>query len=133
MKRTVLFLTAVLFLGGFVGPGLAESPAPPTLLAQTTPDNTGRNVRDRNGNTLTPGDQSSDRADLALTRRIRKAVVADKSLSITAHNIKIITANGVVTLRGPVKSEKEKAKIAAKAQKLAGTKQVENQLEVAAH
>jgi len=60
-------------------------------------------------------------------------VVDDKSLSTTAHNIKIITVNGVVTLRGPVASAQEKTKIVEKAQKLAGAKQVENHLEVAAH
>jgi hyperosmotically inducible protein len=89
-------------------------------------------VRDREGDTLTPGDQSSNKADVELTRRIREAVVDDKSLSTSAHNIKIITINGVVTLRGPVASAQEKTKIAETAQKLAGAKQVENQLEVAA-
>jgi len=130
-KRTLLLATAVL-MGGALGPVQAENQTHPTLLTQTAPDNTGRNVRDRDGDTLTPGDQSSDPADVELTRRIREAVVDDKSLSTTAHNIKIITVNGVVTLRGPVASAQEKTKIVDKAQKLAGAKQVENKLEVAA-
>ena len=112
---------------------LAENQPYPLLLAQTATYNTGKNARDREDKTLTPGDQSSNPADVELTRRIREAVVADDSLSTNAHNVKIITINGMVTLRGPVASAEEKAKIAATAQKLAGKKQVENHLEVAAH
>jgi osmotically-inducible protein OsmY len=134
MKKAVLLLSlSVILLRGYASAAQPGATTASVQLSQAAPDNTGHNVRDRSGNTLTPGDQSSDQADVDLTRRIRKAVVADKSLSTTAHNIKIITVNGVVTLRGPVKSAQEKTKIEAKAQKLAGTKQVENQLEVAAH
>ena len=100
--------------------------------AQTAPDNTGSNVRDRSGATLTPGDQSESEADRTLTQRIRQAVVADDSLSTNAHNIKIITINGVVTLRGPVNSTQEKATIDAKAQQIAGATKVDNQLEIVA-
>jgi osmotically-inducible protein OsmY len=60
-------------------------------------------------------------------------VVADDSLSTTAHNVKIITVNGVVTLRGPVNSAKEKANIDAKAQHIAGATKVENHLEIIGH
>jgi len=133
MKKRTLLLATVVLMGGSFGSVHAESQTHPTLLTQTAPDNTGRNVRDRDGDTLTPGDQSSDSADVELTRRIREAVVDDKSLSTSAHNIKIITINGIVTLRGPVASAQEKKTIAATAQKLAGAKQVENKLEVAAH
>lgn len=132
MKKMTLLLTTFVIAGGSLGPVLAENLTPPTLLAQTAPDNTGKNVRDRDDKTLTPADQSSNEADVELTRRIREAVVADKSLSTNAHNVKIITVDGVVTLRGPVSSAQERAKVAETAQKLAGTKQVENQLEVAA-
>jgi osmotically-inducible protein OsmY len=133
MKKMTLLLATVIVTGGLLGPVHAENPTNLPLLAQTAPDNTGRNVRDREGDTLTPGDQSSEPADVELTRSIREAVVADKSLSTSAHNIKIITVNGAVTLRGPVASAEEKTTIAAIAQKLAGAKQVENKLEVAAH
>jgi osmotically-inducible protein OsmY len=68
---------------------------------------------------------------VAITQAIRKAVVADKALSTKAHNVKIITADGVVTLRGPVNSAEEKDKIAAKAKSVAGVKSVENKLEIA--
>jgi osmotically-inducible protein OsmY len=132
MKKTTLLLATLIIAGGSLSPVHAENYTTPTLLAQTAPDNTGKNLRDRDEDTLTPGDQSSDPADVELTRRIREAVVADKSLSTNAHSVKIITINGVATLRGPVKNEKERMKIVAKAQKLAGKKQVENELEVTA-
>ena len=107
---------------------------PPVWLVTDSPpaaDDTGRNVRDRNAQTLTPMDQSNDPADLKLTRNIRKALMADDSLSTTAQNIKIITAKGKVTLRGPVATAKEKAVIGKKAQKFAKGR-VDNQLEVTA-
>ena len=132
MKKMTLVLATLVIAGGSLGPVYAENQPHSMILAQTAPDNTGKNVRDRDDHTLTPGDQSSNEADVELTRRIREAVVADDSLSTSAHNIKIITINGMVTLRGPVSSTEEKTKIAATAQKLAGTKKVDNQLEVAA-
>jgi osmotically-inducible protein OsmY len=97
------------------------------------PDNTGRNIRDRSGATLTPGDQSESKADRTMTQKIRQAVLADKSLSTTAKHVKIITINGVVTLRGPVNSPREKGSIEAQAQCLAGTTKVDNQLEIIRH
>jgi hyperosmotically inducible periplasmic protein len=130
MKKIVWLFSLTLFiLGAYAGTGHAteKSSTPP---AQTAPDNTGRNVRDRGGDTLTPGDQSESQADRALTQEIRRAVVGDKSLSTNAKNIKIITNNGVVTLRGPVNNSQEKEKIQAKAQQIAGVQQVDNQLEV---
>jgi osmotically-inducible protein OsmY len=95
------------------------------------PDNSGRNVRDRDDQSKTTGDQSENEADRTITQNIRRAVTADDSLSTNAKNVKIITNNGTVTLRGPVKSEKEKAEIEAKAKQVAGVKSVDNQLEVA--
>ena len=95
------------------------------------PDNSGRNVRDRDDQNKTTGDQSENEADRTITQNIRRAVTADGSLSTNAKNVKIITNNGMVTLRGPVKSEKEKAEIEAKAKQVAGVKSVDNQLEVA--
>lgn len=130
MKKTILLCYLTLFaLGGFAGTAspTERTTAPP---AQTAPDNTGRNVRDRGGATLTPGDQSESEADRTLTQQIRQAVVADDSLSTMAKNIKIITIDGVVTLRGPVQSPREKEKIEAKAQQIAGIDRIDNQLEV---
>ena len=113
----------------FVG-GLAVSVA--SARAQGYPaDNSGKNVRDRKDAAVTSGDQSNTQADLNITQEIRKAVIADKELSMNAHNVKIITASGVVTLRGPVKSTKEKAEIGAKAEHVAGVTRVNNQIEIA--
>jgi osmotically-inducible protein OsmY len=109
--------------------------SPDTTSASTpnelkAPDNTGKNVRDRNDNTLTPGDQGTSDSDRDITRQIRRALTSDDSLSTTAKNIKIITVNGKVTLRGPVKSEQEQKAIADAAQKVAGQASIDNQLEV---
>jgi len=92
-------------------------------------DNTAMNQRDR-ANTVTPMDQAENPADRTITQGIRKAIVADPALSVDAKNVKIITAQGVVTLRGPVKTPKERAIIAEKAQQIAGVMRVDNQLEV---
>ncbi len=97
------------------------------------PDNTGRNTRDVQGGPLTPEDQSNKQADLDLTQEIRKAITSDSSLSVNAQNIKIMTVNGVTTLRGPVKTNQEKDQIYTKAKAVAGVKQVINQLEVIHH
>jgi hyperosmotically inducible periplasmic protein len=93
-------------------------------------DNTRKNERDRSGETATSGDQSNNQEDVKITAAIRRAVVGDKSLSMTAKNVKIITANGTVTLRGPVNNDAEKTKIAELAQSAAGGAKIDNQLEV---
>jgi len=105
-----------------------------SALAQDTPaaDNTSKNQRDRSGETRTSGDQSNSSEDVKITATIRRSIVKDHSLSATAKNVKIITADGVVTLRGPVKSEAEKTKIAELAQSAAGNAKIDNQLEVKA-
>jgi hyperosmotically inducible protein len=95
-------------------------------------DNTNKNQRDRSGETATSGDQSNSQEDVQITAAIRRAVVGDKSLSMTAKNVKIITANGTVTLRGPVNNDAEKTKIAELAQSAAGNAKIDNQLEVKA-
>jgi len=96
-------------------------------------DNSGRNVRDAE-DTLTPGDQGESEADRKTTQAIRKALVIDAGdYSTTAKNIKIITVQGKVTLRGPVKSEAEKTAIAALANGIAGQGNLDNQLEVKAN
>lgn len=104
----------------------------PTIRAADYPaDNSGKNVRDRQDTTATSGDQSNAKSDVAITQAIRKAVMADKKLSTNAHNVKIITANGAVTLRGPVNNTEEKRNIGEKAKHAAGVKSVDNQLEIA--
>lgn len=103
----------------------------PSQTAAVAADNSGRNERDRNDATKTSGDQSESEADRTISKNIRQAVVADDSVSTNGKNVKIITVDGTVTLRGPVKSEAEKTNIGAKAQQVAGVKRVDNQLEIA--
>ena len=95
---------------------------------QTAPDNTKKN---KDQTPPTADQQKMNPADRAITQKIRKAVHDDNSLSTYAHNIKIITQDGKVTLRGPVRSEDEKSSLQAKAVLVAGEANVTNQLEIA--
>lgn len=100
--------------------------------ARTEADNTARNRRDRDDRqTLAPLDQGNKRSDIRTTARIRSAVVDREGLSTNAKNVKIITRDGQVTLRGPVATEEEKRIIAEIAEQVAGGARVSNQLEVA--
>jgi hyperosmotically inducible periplasmic protein len=99
--------------------------------AQQTPaDNTKVNERDRNNAEPTADQQKNDSADRNIAQQIRQSVVKDKSLSTDAHNVKIISQNGMVTLTGPVRSEQEKSAIETKATAIAGADKVTSQLEV---
>ena len=98
--------------------------------ANTNADNTSRNARDRDQKTATPLDQGNSKADIDTTARIRKEIMADKSLSVNAQNAKVITANGQVILRGPVASDEEKRQLGEIAAKVAQAGNVTNQLEV---
>jgi hyperosmotically inducible periplasmic protein len=113
-------------LAVLVTTGLAGAEAYP-------PNNSGKNARDADGRTLTSGDQSNSKEDVRLTQEIRKAVVGDKALSMSAHNAKIITVGGEVTLRGPVQTAAEKTKVGEIATQVAGVGHVHNNLEVASH
>ena len=102
-------------------------------MAENSPlDNTTQNVRDKDNTTLTPQNQKQDKTDIKITAHIRKAVHKDKSLSVDAHNAKIITLNRVVTLRGPVKTEAESLKLQDISTKTHGVVQVDNQLDIKA-
>jgi osmotically-inducible protein OsmY len=98
---------------------------------QPAPDNTKNNQGDASKDATTADQQKMNPADRNTTKQIRKSIVQDKSLSTYAHNIKIITQDGKVTLKGPVRSEDDKAAIEAKAAAVAGAGNVVNQLEVA--
>ena len=126
MNRKVMLLAISLITCGAYSNALAQSPPP-----ATAPDNSGVNVRDRAKDAMTAGEQSGTKGDLDLTARIRQSIVKDDSLSMMAHNVKIISVNGAVTLRGPVKSEQEKTTVASKAQAIAGADHVNDQLEIA--
>jgi hyperosmotically inducible protein len=111
--------------------GKADPNAPATAASfGTDADNTRVNERDRESTALTPMDQGESAADRDLTQSIRKSVIADGSLSFTAKNVKIITRDGRVTLRGAVNNAREKQTIEQAAKDLAGAKKVTNELEV---
>ena len=92
-------------------------------------DDTGRNLRDRDSQAVTPIDQSNDAQDIELTQKIRNGITSNEAMSIQARNVKVIARDGFVTLRGPVESSQEKASIEMLA-KNAGAIQIDNQLEI---
>jgi osmotically-inducible protein OsmY len=100
------------------------------LGAQAKPDNTATNKVDGSKAAVTADQQKNNRTDLETTRQIRRAVVADKTLSTYAHNVKIITRNGQVTLSGPVRTEAEKELVQQKAVAVAGATNVTSTLSV---
>jgi hypothetical protein len=123
-----------LLLGGCLlfGVTLFASPVPaPATPQQTAPDNTKMNKGDNDKYATTADQQKMNPADREITKKIRAAITDDKSLSTYAHNVKIITQDGKVTLKGPVRTEKEKADIEAKATAVAGASNVTNEIEVA--
>ena len=117
-----------------IAAGLILSTVPNTAFGQdaaaTAPDNTKMNKPAKNG-ALTADSQKMDKADRDLTKNIRHAVIADKTLSTYAHNVKIISRDGMVTLKGPVRSDEEKAAVEKAATGVAGEGKVTNQLMVA--
>jgi len=124
LKRIALALVLSSALLGLGSVTMAQDSMP------TAPNNSAVNVRDRAPDAMTADQQSNAKSDMTTTREIRKAVVKDHSLSMLAHNVKIVSVNGKVTLRGPVNTEKEKVAIASKARAIAGRGNVDNQIEV---
>ena len=114
--RSMLMASAVLALT--FSPGLS-------VRAQQ-PDNTAQNKNE----SPTADNQSNAKGDRTLTQQVRKAIIGDKDLSTYAHNVKVITMNGQVTLKGPVKSDDEKQKVAADAASVAGAHKVTNEVTV---
>jgi hyperosmotically inducible protein len=104
---------------------------PPATEPDTRKDNTAVNDRDRSDAAKTPLDQGQDSPDIKLTANIRQKIVGHSGMSINARNIKIISEDGSVTLRGPVKSQEEKDLIDKFAKESAGEDKVDNQLEIA--
>ena len=97
---------------------------------QAPPDNTKVNERDKNKSEPTADQQKDNRSDRDITQQIRQSIMKDKSLSTYAHNVKIITQNGQVTLKGPVLSEEEKKTVEAKATEVAGENKVTSRLDI---
>jgi osmotically-inducible protein OsmY len=130
MKHPLIIVPAVLaLLSGCTGPAPSNTPMSNDS-KQVAPDNTGANAADQNNESAkTPIDQNENKADIDITANIRKRVV-DTKMSVNAQNVKIITQDGKVTLRGPVKSAEEKKQIEDIAINVAGEGKVDNQLAV---
>jgi hyperosmotically inducible periplasmic protein len=114
MKHSKVVLTILFWTAALIGYGQTPDES-------TKPDNTKVNKHDRNAGEVTADQQKMNATDRELTRKIRRSIMADKSLSTYAHNIKIISQNGAVTLKGPVKSDDEKKNVMAKAVAVAGS------------
>lgn len=108
----------------------ASSATSATGVVAKNADNTHLNSRDKSDVTLTPQKQSNSTSDIEVLAAVRSAVVDDKNLSVAAHNVKIMVVNGVVTLRGPVKSGAEKIRVEELARKVAGVSNTDNQLDI---
>ena len=116
----IVLLVSVVFLVNIPGVCLAQ-PA----------DNTGINKRDTYSKKITADQQGQTKEDREITQKIRRAIVDDKYLSTNAHNVKIITVDGVVTLKGPVASEAEKKNIEEKAAQIAGKDKMKSEIGIA--
>jgi hyperosmotically inducible protein len=126
MKQRSLMRAVQAF--ALVGIGfLATRPA----LAQTPADNTKANTRDQAKGAVTADQQQENAADRDVARKIRRALVQDKTLSRYAHNVKVIVQGGQVTLKGPVRSDDERQAVEAKATVVAGAGHVTNDMSVA--
>jgi osmotically-inducible protein OsmY len=129
MRQAAITIGLVMSLAG--GVAVAQTtPSPPPGKATPIADNTVMNGRDQASTADTAQSQSNAKADRELLAAVRRSVVKDKSLSTTAHNVKILASNGVVTLRGPVKSDAEKAQIETLAKQVAGVTSVQNNLDI---
>jgi hyperosmotically inducible protein len=125
IRRCLWIVIPSLLLAGSVLAGPSQQDQQPA------PDNTKTNQGDASKHGKTADQQKMNPADRETTRKIRSALTDDKSLSTYAHNIKIITTDGMVTLKGPVRSEAEKSAIEAKAKEIAGDSNVRNKLTIA--
>ena len=118
---------AVLLLSSMLGAPHVIAQTPSTV----APDNAKSNKVDESNATATADAQTNNATDLDLTKRIRQSIMADKSLSTYAHNIKIVTVNGSVTLNGVVRSDDEKGAVEMKAANIAGKNRVTNEFKIA--
>jgi hyperosmotically inducible protein len=120
--QSTLAVSVVLAVACSISPSLSNA----EIGQQTAPDNSGMNAN----HNKTADDQPNASNDRQTTAKVRKAIMADKELSSYAHNIKIITTNGQVTLKGPVKSEEEKQRIANDLADVIPAGNITNQLSV---
>lgn len=124
MVNKVFFFMTMFILAAFIGSIQGVCLAQPA-------DNTKINKRDSSPREFTADQQGQTEEDIEITQKIRQAVVDDESLSINAQNVKIITIDGVVTLKGPVGSKEEKMVIEEKAVQIAGKENVRNEIDIA--
>ena|ERR1700674_1357721 len=122
-QRLSQTVRAILFTGAWI---VIAIPA----IAQTPPDNTKVNTRDRAPGAVTADQQKNNAGDREITRKIRQSLMKDKALSRYAHNVKVIAQDGQVTLKGPVRSDDEKRTVEAKATEVAGAGHVTNDMSV---
>jgi hyperosmotically inducible periplasmic protein len=129
IRNPLLLLAAALFSSWAL---LATAAAlPQSTPQQTAPDNTKTNKDDVQKDAITADQQKMNPSDREITRKIRASIMDDKSLSTYAHNIKIISQGGRVTLKGPVRTEKEKTGVEAKAAAIAGATNVTSEIAIA--
>ena len=114
----------------FGSAALSQAQEPTSPQASPAADNSKMNERDQSKSEPTADQQKENRSDRDITQHIRQSIMADKSLSTYAHNVKVITQNGQVTLKGPVRSEDERQAIAAKAVAVAGENKVTDNLDI---
>ena len=132
---TTFLATSLVIFGSTFADSQMAAPAAKTTATTTSqptvPDNTKSN-RDPSNRADVADRQKDDASDLELTKRVRRSVMADKQLSTYAHNVKIVSRNGTVTLNGVVRSPQEKAEIVAKSAAIAGEDHVVDELKIAA-
>jgi hyperosmotically inducible protein len=124
--RFTLVASAAIALSCLPGGSSATPAFAQTGSAQTAPDNSNQNKN----HAQTADDQTNAKSDRLITQKVRKAIMADKTLSTYAHNVKIVTVNGAVTLKGPVQSEEEKQKVASEAGNAVSADKITNELTV---
>lgn len=127
LKRSMRDFLLISFLLGSGTLLIAQQPADQDAAPA---DNTKVNQRDKNVNEPTADQQKNNLSDRDITQQIRRAIMKDKSLSTYAHNVKVITQNGQVTLKGPVRSDDEKRAIEGKATEIAGENKVTSELDI---
>jgi hyperosmotically inducible periplasmic protein len=127
--RTIPLVAALAALS-LAAPTVFAQDAAPAPVKSTAADNTRVNVRDKEHDTLTPMDQPNNAEDIKVAAAVRRSLTKDDSLSTMAHNIKLVAAGGVVTLRGPVASEAEKSKVEQLAAASPGVSSVQNHLDI---
>jgi osmotically-inducible protein OsmY len=123
-------VSALIVMAFFITGAMTRSQAQSTEPQATSPDNTKMNAQDRDKASPTADQQKDNRSDREITQQIRQSLVKDKSLSTYGHNVKVITQNGQVTLKGPVRSDDEKKAIEAKATEVAGENKVTSELNI---